>query len=246
MTTTAKEVMEAMIEKENPAQREVLMGFFKTGKGQYGEGDEFLGLKVPETRAFVKDAWKIPLEDVQTLIDSKWHEVRLCGFLILVEKYGKKNTKEEEKQQILDLYLKNTQRANNWDLVDLSCYKILGQWLVESPTSKAEKLKLMDRLALSENLWEKRISMVSTMATLMAGDPSYTIRYALLHIHHPHDLMHKAIGWMLREMGKRCSMDELRLFLKAHSQELPRTALRYAIEKMSEEEKTFWMIYGKS
>lgn len=226
---------------ENPEQRKVLMGFFKTGKGQYGEGDEFLGLKVPETRAFVKEYHDLPLPEVQKLIDSKWHEVRLCGFLILVEQYNKRKATKEDKEAILNMYLSNTREANNWDLVDLSCYKILGQWLVESDATKAEKLQLMDRLANSDNLWEQRISMVSTMATLKAKDTSYTIRYASHHLHHKHDLMHKAVGWLLREMGKRCGMDELRDFLEENASTMPRTALRYAIERMDKDEREYWM-----
>lgn len=139
------------------------------------------------------------------------------------------------------LYLANAKRANNWDLVDLSCYKILGQWLVESSTSKKEKLRLMDKLANSDNLWEQRISIVSTLATLKAHDTSYTIRYAKHHLHHKHDLMHKAVGWLLREMGKRCDMDCLRDFLSEYSTIMPRTALRYAIERMDKEEREHWM-----
>lgn len=238
---SANEIITAMQMLENPEQRQVLMGFFKTGKGQYGEGDEFLGLKVPETRAFVKEHRTLPLKEVQVLLRSKWHEVRLCGFLILVEQYNRKGTSAADKDKILILYLANTRRANNWDLVDLSCYKILGKWLVESEASTEEKLYVMDRLADSNNLWEQRISIVSTMATLKAGDPSYTIRYAKHHLHHKHDLMHKAVGWLLREMGKRCSMNELRAFLNEYATTMPRTALRYAIEKMDKEEREYWM-----
>ena len=226
---------------ENPEQRRVLGGFFKTGKGQYGEGDEFLGLKVPETRAFVKEYRDLPLPQVQLLLESKWHEVRLCGFLILVEQYNNRRATAAAREAILGMYLSNTRHANNWDLVDLSCYKILGKWLVESDATRAEKLRLMDRLANSDNLWEQRISIVSTMATLKAQDPSYTLRYALHHLQHRHDLMHKAVGWMLREVGKRVSMDLLRDFLSAHVHEMPRTTLRYAIELMPERERKMWM-----
>jgi len=241
MYKTAKDLISAMEMLENPSQRKVLMGFFKTGKGQYGEGDEFLGLKVPETRAFVKENRDLPLSEVLTLLECKWHEVRLCGFLILVELYNNRKATEEEKEAILSLYLSNARQANNWDLVDLSCYKILGKWLVESPATKTEKLRLMDILANSENLWEQRISIVSTMATLKAQDTSYTLRYARHHLHHKHDLMHKAVGWLLREMGKRCGMQELRDFLSDHASTMPRTALRYAIEKMDKDERDYWM-----
>lgn len=244
MHNTAQELISAMQMLENPEQRKVLMGFFKTGKGQYGEGDEFLGLKVPETRAFVKEYRMLPLMEVQILLRSRWHEIRLCGFLILVDQYNRKGTSTKDKEKILQLYLSNAKRANNWDLVDLSCYKILGTWLVESSATKEEKLRLMDKLANSDNLWEQRISMVSTMATLKANDTSYTIRYAKHHLGHRHDLMHKAVGWLLREMGKRCGMDHLRDFLSEHSSIMPRTALRYAIERMDREERDFWMKKG--
>lgn len=226
---------------ENPEQRRVLMGFFKTGKGQYGEGDEFLGLKVPETRAFVKEYRDLPLPEVQKLLDCKWHEVRLCGFLILVEQYNSRKATKRGKEVILDMYLSNTRNANNWDLVDLSCYKILGKWLVESEATTEEKLRLMDKLANSDSLWEQRISVVSTMATLKAGDASYTLRYARHHLYHKHDLMHKAVGWLLREMGKQCGIEALRGFLSEYAATMPRTALRYAIEKMDQEEREHWM-----
>lgn len=238
---SAQEVIHAMQMLENPEQRKILMGFFKTGKGQYGEGDEFLGLKVPETRAFVKEYRQLPLPEVKILLQSPWHEVRLCGFLILVDQYNRKGATETDKSKILRLYLNNAHRANNWDLVDLSCYKILGQWLVDSEATQDEKLLLMDKLANSDNLWEQRISMVSTMATLKAHDPSYTIRYARHHLGHKHDLMHKAVGWLLREMGKRCGMDTLRDFLDENASIMPRTALRYAIERMDPTEREYWM-----
>lgn len=241
MNKTAQELIAAMQMLENPEQRKVLMGFFKTGKGQYGEGDEFLGLKVPETRAFVKAYRDLPQKEVQVLLRNKWHEVRLCGFLILVDQYNRRGATPQAKAKILKLYLANARRANNWDLVDLSCYKILGQWLVESDAPKEEKLHLMDRLANSDNLWEQRISIVATMAPLKAHAPSYTLRYAKHHLHHPHDLMHKAVGWLLREMGKRCSMDVLRAFLADYATTMPRTALRYAIERMDKEEREYWM-----
>ncbi len=241
MGKTAEELISAMQMLENPEQRKVLMGFFKTGKGQYGEGDEFLGLKVPETRTFVKEYRTLSLHELQKLLVNKWHEVRLCGFLILVEQYNDRKASEEEKEAILNLYLANTKHANNWDLVDLSCYKILGKWLVESKATKEAKLRLMDNLANSDNLWDQRISIVSTMATLKAKDTSYTMRYARHHLDHKHDLMHKAVGWLLREMGKKCGMDELRDFLAEYATTMPRTALRYAIERMDKPEREYWM-----
>jgi len=260
----------------NEEQRENLMRFFKTAPGEYGYGDEFLGLKVPETREVVKAAVKrvasdacigpsereqarpkvravkdIPIDEVPALLMSKWHEVRLCGLLILVEKFEKLATKRLEndekairgRDEILTMYLRYAERANNWDLVDLSVHKILGHWLL-LPSNLGDrdyKIKVLDDLAASDNLWKQRMSIVCSWKTSQQGDPSWCLRYAEIHLHHPHDLMHKAVGWMLREMGKRVSMDLLRDFLRQHAHEMPRTMLRYAIEKMPEEERKQWM-----
>ena len=274
--TTAKEIIEYMESLRNEEQRENLMRFFKTAPGEYGYGDEFLGLKVPETREVVKAAVKrvesdacigssereqarpkvkavkdIPLDEVPVLLMSKWHEVRLCGLLILVDKFEKLATKRLEndekaiqgRDEILTIYLRYAERANNWDLVDLSVHKILGHWLL-LPSNLGDrdyKIKVLDDLAASDNLWKQRMSIVCSWKTSQQGDPSWCLRYAEIHLHHPHDLMHKAVGWMLREMGKRVSMDLLRDFLRQHAHEMPRTMLRYAIEKMSEEERKQWM-----
>ena len=254
---TAKEIIAYMESLQNEEQRRILMGFFKTGPGEYGEGDEFLGLKVPQTREVVKAAWKdFPLGEVPELLMSKWHEVRLCGLLILVAKFERltkrtaartpqKCTEEaiRGRDEILTMYLKYAERANNWDLVDLSVHKILGHWLL-LPTTLGDrdyKIKVLDELAQSDNLWKQRMSIVCSWKTSQMGDPSWCLRYAEIHLHHPHDLMHKAVGWMLREMGKRVSMDLLREFLRQHAHEMPRTMLRYAIEKMPEQERQYWM-----
>ena len=258
---TAREIIAFMESQQNESQRQVLMRFFKTGPGEYGEGDEFLGLKVPQTREVVKSVAKdFPLSEVPELLMSRWHEVRLCGLLILVAKYERLATKRLEndeaailgRDEILTLYLQYAERANNWDLVDLSVPKILGHWLLlptrcfalpnpSSLTSVDNKISLLDTLAHSPNLWKQRMSMVCTWKTTQLGDPSWCLRYAEIHLHHPHDLMHKAVGWMLREMGKRISMDLLRDFLRQHAHDMPRTALRYAIEQMSEQERQYWM-----
>ena len=255
---TAKEIIAYMESLRNEEQRRVLMGFFKTGPGEYGEGDEFLGLKVPQTREIVKNGWKeFPLSEVPELLMSKWHEVRLCGLLILVAKFERltKGTAattplectEEAirgRDEILTMYLQYAEQANNWDLVDLSVHKILGHWLL-LPTNlgnKDYKIKVLDDLAASPCLWKQRMSIVCSWKTSQMGDPSWCLRYAEIHLHHPHDLMHKAVGWMLREMGKRVSMDLLREFLRQHAHEMPRTMLRYAIEKMSEKERKEWMM----
>ncbi|MBE6261648.1 MAG: DNA alkylation repair protein [Prevotella sp.] len=241
----------------NEEQRENLMRFFKTAPGEYGYGDEFLGLKVPETREVVRAAKDILIDEVPVLLMSKWHEVRLCGFLILVSKFEKLSTKRLEndpeaitkRDEILTMYLRYAERASNWDLVDLSVHKILGHWLLlptclggrDAGLHKNYKLHLLNELAASDNLWKQRMSIVCSWKTSQQGDPSWCLRYAEIHLHHPHDLMHKAVGWMLREMGKRVSMDLLRDFLRQHAHEMPRTMLRYAIEKMNEEERKQWM-----
>ena len=247
-----REVIAYMESLRNEKQRQILMGFFKTGPGEYGYGDEFLGLKVPQTREIVKAAAKdFPLDEVPKLLLSKWHEVRLCGLLILVDKFEKLATKRLEndaeaikmRDEILAMYLQYAEQANNWDLVDLSVHKILGHWLLlpSNLGDKDYKIKVLDELAQSDCLWKQRMSIVCTWKTSQKGDPSWCLRYAEIHLHHPHDLMHKAVRWMLREMGKRCSMDLLRDFLRQHAHEMPRTMLRYAIEKMPEAERKEWM-----
>ena len=252
--TRAKEIIAYMESMRNEEQQRILMGFFKTGPGEYGYGDEFLGLKVPQTREVVKAvARDIILDEVPELLMSKWHEVRLCGLLILVNKFEKLAIKRLEndteaikkRDEILTMYLKYAEQANNWDLVDLSVHKILGHWLM-LPSDLGDrdyKLKVLDELAASDNLWKQRMSIVCSWKTSQMGNPSWCLRYAEIHLHHPHDLMHKAVGWMLREMGKRCSMDLLRDFLRQHAHEMPRTMLRYAIEKMSETERKEWMAH---
>ena len=250
--TTAREILAYMESLRNEEQRRILMGFFKTGPGEYGYGDEFLGLKVPQTREVVKaTAQDISLDEVPELLMSKWHEVRLCGLLILVAQFEKQATKRLEnnmeaikkRDEIVTMYLQYAEQANNWDLVDLSVHKILGHWLL-LPSNLGDrdyKIKVLDELAVSLCLWKQRMSIVCSWKTSQQGDPSWCLRYAEIHLHHPHDLMHKAVGWMLREMGKRCSMDLLRDFLRHHAHEMPRTMLRYAIEKMSEKERKYWM-----
>lgn len=245
---TAKAVIAYMETLRNEAQRRVLLRFFKTGKGEYGEGDEFLGIKVPQTREVVRAAKDLPTEEMEQLLTHRYHEVRLCGFLILVAQFEQNATRKSEndeaamrkRDELVELYLRHAENANNWDLVDLSAPKIMGRWLT-LPTRLGEKEKIMDGLARSGNLWKERISMVSTWQTMRAGDMAWCLRYARMHLHHDHDLMQKAVGWMLRELGKRIDMEALRDFLDEHAATMPRTTLRYAIEKMSESERRYWM-----
>ena len=270
-SSNAQDIITYMESLRNEEQRKVLMGFFKTALGEYGFGDEFLGLKVPQTREIVKSvAHDFPLGEIPELLMNRWHEVRLCGFLILVAKFEKLATKRlennpdaiKQRDEILTMYLQYAEQANNWDLVDLSAPKILGHWLLlptnlghhpdlppvgeEDRLQKDYKLKVLDGLAASPCLWKQRMSIVCTWKTSHQGDPSWCLRYAEIHLHHPHDLMHKAVGWMLREMGKsrpevQAGMDLLRDFLRQHAHTMPRTMLRYAIEKMSEQERKEWM-----
>lgn len=249
---TANDIISYMESLYNDEQRANLMRFFKTAPGQYGYGDEFLGLKVPQTReVVVASAKDFPMSEVPELLLSQWHEVRLCGLLILVWKFEKLSTKRltddadaiAKRDEILTMYLKYAERANNWDLVDLSVPKILGHWLM-LPSNLGDrdyKIKVLDELAASNCLWKQRMSIVCSWKTSQLGDPSWCLRYAEIHLHHPHDLMHKAVGWMLREMGSRISMDLLRDFLRQHAHEMPRTMLRYAIEKMPASERKQWM-----
>lgn len=246
---TAIDIIQYMESLHDEEQRQILMRFFKTGPGEYGEGDAFIGLKVPQTREVVKAAAKdLPLDEIPALLESRWHEVRLCGLLMMVSKFekltGKRWINDERaiqgRDEIMSLYLDHAEQANNWDLVDMSAPKILGHWLM-LPTHLGDKQTIVDALAFSENLWRQRMSMVCTWKTTQMGDPSWCLRYAEIHLHHPHDLMHKAVGWMLREVGKRVSMDLLRDFLRQHAHEMARTSLRYAIEQMTDEERSYWM-----
>lgn len=216
--------------------------FFKTAKGEYGYGDKFLGIKVPETRKLVSFLWKeLSIDDLACLISSPYHEIRLFALLVLVKKY-ETLSKQLKKinpasieydeiniriQRIIDFYLARTKYINNWDLVDLSCYKILGDWLRDK-----ERTLLYD-LAESGYLWEERISVVSCLAFIKKGDFTDIKALAVRFLDHKHDLMHKAVGWMLREMGK---VDELSLmeFLDEYAGRMPRTSLRYAIERLDE------------
>ncbi len=247
---TAREITTYMLSLRDEEQRKNLMRFFKTGKGEYGEGDEFLGLKVPQTREVVKHASDLPLKEIPQLLTNRYHEIRLCGLLLLVKKFEALATKKflydeaaiKQRDGIISMYLEYADYVNNWDLVDMSAPKLLGRWLMlPSQVSDKEKRALCDALANSNSLWRQRISMVATWMTSRMGDPSWCLRYAEKHLFHSHDLMHKAVGWMLREMGKQCDMELLREFLSRHAHEMPRTALRYAIEKMSPEERQCWM-----
>lgn len=210
----------------DPAKAALLARFFKTGKGEYAEGDKFLGLTVPATRAIAKKHHGLPLSEVTSLLRSPWHEHRLCALLLLGEQF--RRGAPELREKIYKLYLANTRFINNWDLVDLSAPRIVGAWLKDK--SRAP----LYRLAKSQLLWERRIAMLSCFAFIYDGESADALKIARLLLGDEHDLMHKAVGWMLREVGKRCSEKTLLDFLKTNYAAMPRTALRYAIERFPE------------
>lgn len=216
----------------NAEKREIFPKFFKAGKGEYGEGDRFLGVTVPNVRAIAKQHKDIALAEIQELIQSEWHEVRLCALIIMVEKSKKKD--ESLRKELFNLYLSQTERINNWDLVDLSCRFIVGEYLLDKSRD------ILYQLAQSSLLWDNRIAIVSTYAFIRKGQLDDTYALSDLMMHHPHDLMHKAIGWMLREAGKR-DADRLYNYVMSHRADMPRTMLRYAIEKFSPEERSILM-----
>jgi 3-methyladenine DNA glycosylase AlkD len=211
--------------------------FFKTGKGEYGEGDVFYGLSVPEQRKIVVNFWKdITLNECEELLQSKVHEERLVSLLILVKKF-EKNT--NERKDIFDLYLRNAKRVNNWDLVDSSAHKIVGKYLLDKVTTSrsmfpAEKDRaILYKLARSDNLWEKRISIISTFMFIANREFEDTLNISEVLLKDKHDLIHKAVGWALREVGKK-NQEVEEVFLKKYYKQMPRTMLRYAIERFPE------------
>ena len=221
-----------MLRHENPSQVEGLSRFFKTGPGEYGEGDLFLGIKVPVTRSVVKDCWKgTSFEDLEECLASGYHEVRLAGLLTLVEIFSHARKDPSLQERCIDFYLAHTTSINNWDLVDLSCYQLLGSWLLDK-----DRGLLYDLARNGNSIWEQRIGIVSTMAFVRQGQLKDTFAIADILFHHPHDLIHKATGWLLREAGKRDGT-ALREFLAPRSGTMPRTMLRYAIEKFPEPER---------
>ena len=229
-----------ILSHQDPSQVEGLSRFFKTGKGQYGEGDRFLGIKVPVTREVVKQCWReTTFEDLETCIASEYHEIRLAALLTLVQIFNHTKKDEARQQQCIDFYLSHTEFINNWDLVDLSCYELLGTWLLDK-----DRTLLYDLARNGKTIWEQRIGIVSTMMFLRQGqlDDTYAIAELFLKKPQPlHDLLQKAVGWLLREAGKR---DEQRLkdWLATRYQTMPRTMLRYAIEKFTEEERKSFII----
>ncbi len=199
--------------------------FFKTGKGQYGYGDKFIGVSVPQQRQIARKFNHLTFSDIKKLLQSPIHEERLIALLILVDQFKLANDKY--RKQIYTFYLKNTSRVNNWDLVDLSASNIVGIYLVDKPKD------VLYRMAKSKILWERRIAIISTLAFIQKGIYYETFKIAEILISDKEDLVHKAVGWMLRETGKRISKQKLEDFLKVHYKQMPRTMLRYSIEHFS-------------
>ena len=216
----------------NAEKREIFPRFFKAGKGEYGEGDRFLGVTVPNIRAIAKLHKDISIEEIRELIQSEWHEVRLCALIIMVEKSKKKD--EALRKELFNLYLSQTKRINNWDLVDLSCRFIIGEYLLDKSRD------ILYHLAQSPLLWDNRIAIVSTYAFIRKGQLEDTYALSDLMMQHSHDLMHKAIGWMLREAGKRDS-ERLYDYVMSHRADMPRTMLRYAIRVRLHQERAILM-----
>lgn len=219
-------VLKEIRSKKDKNKAKILSRFFKTGKGQYGEGDIFLGLTVPISRKIAQKYKNISKVEIALLLKNKIHEVRLIAILVLVYKY--KIGSKKEKKEIVDFYLKNTKYINNWDLVDLSAYYIIGDYLLEK-----NNRNILLKLVYSENLWEQRIAIISTFAFIKKGDVKWTFKIAKMYLDHKHDLIHKATGWMLREAGKKNCI-ELCKFLDINLHKMPRTMLRYSIEKFPE------------
>ena len=238
---SATQVVKEIQALSNRGRAHDLQKFFQTAPGQYGEGDVFLGLTVPQVRTVAKEYKAISLNEIDLLIRSKFHEVRLCGLVILTLQY--KAAKERKtKKKLFDLYMKAMTDGyiNNWDLVDVTA-PIIGEYLIDSD----DPYVLLYKLAKSKSLWQRRVSMVFTFAFIRSGDIEPTFEMAEKLLHDKHDLIHKAVGWALREAGKLNGI-ALRNFLAAHSHEMPRTMLRYSIEKFSERERKKWLLESKA
>ncbi len=229
---TASQIQSALRAVVDPQKAEFLPRFFKTGPGEYGEGDRFLGVVVPQQRKIAGRFRQLPLPQVAVLLKSAYHEDRLTGLFILVRQFEKSGT--AQRQAIFDLYVKHMRRVNNWDLVDGSAPQIVGGWL--AGCDKA----LLDEWALSDHLWTRRIAIMATYYEIKQNRYTDTLRIAARLLHDPHDLIHKAVGWMLREVGKRDLETEER-FLRRHCAIMPRTMLRYAIEKFPAEKRRAYM-----
>jgi len=224
------ELEKRLKELANPEKAKLLQGYFKTGKGEYGEGDIFLGLVMGENRMLAREFRDMSLEDIADLLKQDVHEKRMIGVLILVDKFNRARKKgdSEVMKKVYDFYLKNARRVNNWDLVDLSAPHVVGGYLLD----KKDRTVLYE-LVKSDNLWERRISILGTFSFIRVEDFDDCLKISEMLLKDGHDLIHKAVGWMLREVGKK-DVGVLEKFLKKHYHEMPRTMLRYSIEKFDE------------
>ncbi len=229
-------VIVALHEVADPERARHSARYFKTGPGEYGEGDIFIGVTVPQVRAVARQYRDLPPSDVMELLESREHEVRLCGVILLVNRY-RRSRSPVEKSELFSLYLSgvHTGRVNNWDLIDLGA-PTFGGFLLGNP----DRVALLNDLARSPSLWERRLSIMLTFAFIRVNEFAEALSMAEFHLADKHDLIHKAVGWMLREIGKR-DVAVLRAFLEAHTTQMPRTALRYAIEKLDEAERQQWL-----
>ena len=229
---TAKQISKTLRELANPAIAEKSQRFFKTSEGDYGEGDRFLGIRVPVLRELTKTYQATALSEIQILLKSAFHEERLFALLLLVRKFTKGN--ELEKKNIYQFYLQNTQYINNWDLVDSSAYQIVGAYLEDRDR------QILYQWVKSESLWERRIAVISTFQFIRKNQFKDTLKLSQQLLYDPEDLIHKAVGWMLREVGKR-DLSLEKDFLKTHYKQMPRTMLRYAIEKFPTSERQLYL-----
>ena len=229
---TAAAVRAELRRHADPARAVKVAGYFKCGPGEYGEGDVFIGVTVPSLRKVVRAFRDLPLAEVDALLRSRIHEERLTALLIMVDQFHRD---EAMRGRIYRLYMRRLAHINNWDLVDLSAGQIVGAWLEDKPRGE------LDRLARSKHLWSRRVAMLATSRYISQGDARDAIRIATILVDDTHDLIHKAVGWMLREVGKRASQDALDLFLEQHAATMPRTMLRYAIERLPARQRAAWM-----
>jgi 3-methyladenine DNA glycosylase AlkD len=228
-----RDIQNELVTFADPQKAALLARFFKTGKGEYAEGDIFLGVTVPDARRIAKKYAALSHHGIHRLLTSKYHEERLIALLIMIEQF--KNGDAKTKDLIYQTYITHTAYINNWDLVDLSAKHIMGAFLELKPKN------ILSIFAASQNLWERRIAVLATFYYIGHGDCTESLRIARILLHDEHDLIHKAVGWMLREIGKQCSQKVLEDFLKKHYKTMPRTMLRYAIERLPKKRRSAYL-----
>lgn len=235
MPSQMEQLKSDLLQLSSPEKAKNSAWFFKTGPGQYGEGDVFIGVTMPQQREVVKPYIKMPLSEAEQLLHSPEHEFRMCALLILVSQYKKANA--FIKEMIYNLYIRYTKWINNWDLVDTSVEYIVGAWLEKHP----DKMQILCSLAKSKSLWERRMAMIATFCYIKKGNASEALDIASILLHDKEDLIHKAVGWMLREVGKKCSVEAEEEFLRMYYHTMPRTMLRYAIEHFPENRRQAYL-----